>query len=92
MRPKVALVTSGVGTAQGGIGVVAELIVSALQKDSDVSIWRHSTYPYREFHVLVLHMHELSSAALNDPISSYTTTSILQSCIVSFHLSQKSHT
>ena len=43
MRPKVALVTSGVGTAQGGIGVVAELIVSALQKDSDVSIWRHST-------------------------------------------------
>lgn len=43
MRPKVALVTSGVGTAQGGIGVVAELIVSALQQDSDVSIWRHST-------------------------------------------------
>jgi phosphatidyl-myo-inositol dimannoside synthase len=42
LRPKVALVTSGVGTAQGGIGVVAELMVSALHKDTDVSVWKHS--------------------------------------------------
>lgn len=41
MRPKVALVTSGVGTAQGGIGVVAGLMVSALRRDTDVFIWRH---------------------------------------------------
>lgn len=41
MRSKIALVTSGVGTAQGGIGVVAQLIVSALQKDTDVSVWEH---------------------------------------------------
>jgi hypothetical protein len=41
LRPKIALVTSGVGTAQGGIGVVAKLIVSALQKDTDVSVWQH---------------------------------------------------
>ena len=41
MSAKIALVTSGVGTAQGGIGVVAQLIVSALQKDTDVSVWEH---------------------------------------------------
>ena len=41
MRPKIALVTSGVGTAYGGIGVVAHLIVSALRKDTDLSIWQH---------------------------------------------------
>lgn len=41
LRPKVALVTSGVGTAQGGIGVVAGLMVSALRRDTDVFIWRH---------------------------------------------------
>jgi phosphatidyl-myo-inositol dimannoside synthase len=34
-------VTSGVGTARGGIGVVAQLIVSALQEDTDVSVWEH---------------------------------------------------
>jgi len=37
------MVTSGVGTAQGGIGMVAELMVSALKTECDVSIWRHST-------------------------------------------------
>lgn len=41
MSSKVALVTSGVGTARGGIGVVAELMVSALRKDTDVYIWKH---------------------------------------------------
>jgi phosphatidylinositol alpha-1,6-mannosyltransferase len=34
-------VTSGIGTLQGGIGVVAELIVSALRTDTDVSVWQH---------------------------------------------------
>jgi len=41
VRPKIALVTSGVGTAYGGIGVVARLIVSALRKDTDLSVWQH---------------------------------------------------
>jgi phosphatidyl-myo-inositol dimannoside synthase len=41
LRSKIALVTSGVGTAQGGIGVVAQLIVSALRPDTDVSLWEH---------------------------------------------------
>lgn len=41
MRSKIALVTSGIGTSQGGIGVVAELIVSALRTDTDVWVWEH---------------------------------------------------
>ena len=44
MRPKIALVTSGLGTRHGGIGVVAELIVSALEKDSDISVWEHHAF------------------------------------------------
>jgi glycosyltransferase involved in cell wall biosynthesis len=41
LRPKVALVTSGVGTAYGGIGVVAQLIVSALRQETDLYVWKH---------------------------------------------------
>jgi phosphatidylinositol alpha-1,6-mannosyltransferase len=41
LRSKIALVTSGIGTPQGGIGVVAELIVTALRSDTDVSVWEH---------------------------------------------------
>jgi phosphatidylinositol alpha-1,6-mannosyltransferase len=37
----VALVTSGLGTAYGGIGVVAESIRSALEPYCDVCIWHH---------------------------------------------------
>ena len=44
VRPKIALVTSGLGTPHGGIGVVADLIVSALEKDSDVSVWEHHAF------------------------------------------------
>ena len=44
MRTKIALVTSGLGTRHGGIGVVAELIVSALEKDSDISVWEHHAF------------------------------------------------
>jgi len=44
VRPKIALVTSGLGTRHGGIGVVADLIVSALEKDSDVSVWEHHAF------------------------------------------------
>ena len=38
---KVALITSGLGTNHGGIGVVAQLIVSAFQDDTDVAVWEH---------------------------------------------------
>ena len=41
MRPRIALVTSGIGTRHGGIGVVAELIVSALEGYSDLTVWEH---------------------------------------------------
>ncbi|MGA2426544.1 MAG: glycosyltransferase family 4 protein [Terriglobales bacterium] len=44
MRPKIALVTSGRGTTHGGIGVVADLIASALEKDSDISVWEHHAF------------------------------------------------
>ena len=44
VRPKIALVTSGIGTAHGGIGVVADLIVSALEKDCDISVWEHHAF------------------------------------------------
>jgi phosphatidylinositol alpha-1,6-mannosyltransferase len=44
VRPKIALVTSGLGTRHGGIGVVADLIVSALEKDSDISVWEHHAF------------------------------------------------
>ena len=40
-RPKIALVTSGLGTRHGGIGVVAAAIVCALRTDSDVRVLRH---------------------------------------------------
>jgi glycosyltransferase involved in cell wall biosynthesis len=51
LRPKIALVTSGVGTAYGGIGVVAELIVSAFRKDAYVSVWQHPASLPRPFRV-----------------------------------------
>jgi len=41
VRPRIALVTSGIGTKHGGIGVVAQLIVSALSDHSDLSVWEH---------------------------------------------------
>jgi phosphatidylinositol alpha-1,6-mannosyltransferase len=44
VRPKIALVTSGLGTTHGGIGVVADLMVSALEKDSAISVWEHHAF------------------------------------------------
>jgi len=44
VRPKIALVTSGLGTTHGGIGVVADMIVSALEKDTDISVWEHHAF------------------------------------------------
>lgn len=44
VRPRIALVTSGVGTKHGGIGVVAELIVSALSDYSDLVVWEHHAF------------------------------------------------
>jgi phosphatidyl-myo-inositol dimannoside synthase len=44
VRPRIVLVTSGIGTKHGGIGVVAELIVSALSDHSDVAVWEHRAF------------------------------------------------
>src|SRR5947207_3404984 len=35
------LVTSGLGSAHGGIGVVSKMIVGAMERYCRVSIWRH---------------------------------------------------
>ena len=53
LRSRVALVTSGLGTAQGGIGVVADLMVSALRKDTDITIWRHSASLSRPLRIIL---------------------------------------
>ena len=44
MRPRIALVTSGLGTRHGGIGVVAQLIASALKEHSDTAVWEHHAF------------------------------------------------
>jgi glycosyltransferase involved in cell wall biosynthesis len=44
LRKRVALVTSGLGTAYGGIGVVAKSIKSALEPSCDVSVWQHPPF------------------------------------------------
>ena len=54
MRKKVALVTSGLGTAYGGIGVVAKAIRSALESSCNVCIWRHSVFGPRPVRVAKL--------------------------------------
>ena len=41
---RVALVTSGLGTAYGGIGVVAKSIKSALEPGCKVSVWQHPPF------------------------------------------------
>ena len=41
LRRKVVLVTSGLGTAHGGIGVVSQSILKALAGEHEVSLWRH---------------------------------------------------
>jgi phosphatidylinositol alpha-1,6-mannosyltransferase len=42
--PKIALVTSGLGTTHGGIGVVAKLIASALQEQAQLAVWEHHAF------------------------------------------------
>ena len=41
LRRKVVLVTSGLGTPHGGIGVVSQSILKALSQQHDVALWRH---------------------------------------------------
>ena len=51
MRKRVALVTSGLGTEYGGIGVVAKSIKSALEPICDVSVWQHPPFWPRSLRV-----------------------------------------
>src|ERR1017187_1350949 len=51
LRKRVALVTSGLGTEYGGIGVVAKSIKSALEPICDVSVWQHPPFWPRSLRV-----------------------------------------
>jgi len=51
LRPRVALVTSGLGTAYGGIGVVVQMMASALQQNAEVLIWQHPPFWPRPFRI-----------------------------------------
>jgi phosphatidylinositol alpha-1,6-mannosyltransferase len=44
LQKRVVLVTSGLGTAYGGIGVVAKSIKCALEPYGKVSVWQHPPY------------------------------------------------
>ena len=44
LRQKIALVTSGIGTKYGGIGVVAKSIKAALDPFCEVAIWQHPPF------------------------------------------------
>ena len=44
MGKKIVLVTSGLGTRYGGVGVVAQAIRSALQPEYAISVWRHPPF------------------------------------------------
>lgn len=44
LQKRVALVTSGLGTAYGGIGVVAKSIKRALEPSCKVSVWQHPPF------------------------------------------------
>src|SRR5437764_3862217 len=55
----VALVTSGLGTAYGGIGVVANAIKAALQPDCRVSVWQHPPFWPRPLRIAKIAAHVL---------------------------------
>jgi len=44
LQKRVALVTSGLGTAYGGIGVVAKSIKAALEPYCKISVWQHPPF------------------------------------------------
>jgi len=48
-RPKMALVTSGLGPRFGGIGVVSAAIADAFAADTDITVWRH--HPHWPAHI-----------------------------------------
>jgi phosphatidylinositol alpha-1,6-mannosyltransferase len=58
-RKTVALVTSGLGTAYGGIGVVAQSICSALEPYSTVVVWQHPPFWPRALRIAKIAAHVL---------------------------------
>ena len=58
-QKRVALVTSGLGTAYGGIGVVAKSIQTALEPYSEVLVWQHPPFWPRPLRIAKIAAHVL---------------------------------
>ncbi len=56
---RVALVTSGLGTVYGGIGVVARAMQASLQPYCDVSVWQHPPFWPRPLRIAKIAAHAL---------------------------------
>lgn len=54
LRRRIVLVTSGLGTSCGGIGVVSEMIARSLKGDHHVKIWRHPFSLPRPMRIAIL--------------------------------------
>ena len=57
MQKRVALVTSGLGTPYGGIGVVAKSIKAALEPTCRVMVWQHPPFWPRPFRIAKVAAH-----------------------------------
>jgi phosphatidylinositol alpha-1,6-mannosyltransferase len=66
LRKRVALVTSGLGTKYGGIGVVARSIRSALESCCSVCVWQHPPFWPRPLRVARVAIH-VFLGSLNPP-------------------------
>jgi len=53
-RRRIVLVTSGLGTSCGGIGVVSEMIARSLKRDHHLTIWRHPFSFSRPIRIAIL--------------------------------------
>jgi phosphatidylinositol alpha-1,6-mannosyltransferase len=83
LQKRVALVTSGLGTAYGGIGVVAKSIKSALEPHCKVSVWQHPPFWPRPARVARVAAH-LFLGSQNPPdliIYDHVHLAVLHACI-----------
>src|ERR1041385_2756142 len=85
-RKTVALVTSGLGTAYGGIGVVAQSIRSALERHCRVVVWQHPPFWPRPLRIAKIAGHVLLGSQ-NPPdlvIYDHVHLSVLHSLVPAF--------
>jgi len=83
LQKRVALVTSGLGTAYGGIGVVAKSIKSALEPYCKVLVWQHPPFWPRPVRITRVAAH-LFLGSQNPPdfvIYDHVHLAVLHACI-----------